>query len=188
MGKIELYYSYRVQKGDTLELIIQQFRKKALPLAHMERCIIDSNLNTQQVWNDEANKSPGYICHKGFSKREGKNDQDCRVYPGEWVALPYEGFLYTPVPSSQRGETEHANTAPALWVHEKQEIKIVPIMFLPGIMGTRLKNEDSGETIWDPDNKKMMFFLSFNGLNIKQKILGITNATEAVPITEPAKI
>ena len=89
MGKIELYYSYRVQKGDTLELIIQQFKKKALPLAHMERCIIDSNLNAQQVWNDEANKSPGYICHKGFSKREGKNDQDCRVYPGEWVALPY---------------------------------------------------------------------------------------------------
>ncbi|MGP1510505.1 MAG: esterase/lipase family protein, partial [Treponema lecithinolyticum] len=187
MGKIELYYSYRVQKGDTLELIIQQFKKKALPLAHMERCIIDSNLNVQQVWNDEANKSPGYICHKGFSKREGKNDQDCRVYPGEWVALPYEGFLYTPVPSSQRSETEHANTAPALWVHEKQEIKIVPIMFLPGIMGTRLKNEDSGETIWDPDNKKMMFFLSFKGLKIKQKLLGITNAPEAVPITEPAK-
>ena len=187
MGKIELYYSYRVQKGDTLELIIQQFKKKALPLAHMERCIIDSNLNAQQVWNDEANKSPGYICHKGFSKREGKNDQDCRVYPGEWVALPYEGFLYTPVAASQRHKTEHANTAPALWVHEKQEIKIVPIMFLPGIMGSRLQNSKTKKTIWDPDNKKMMFFLSFKGLKIKQKLLGITNAPKAVPITEPAK-
>ena len=187
MGKIELYYSYRVQKGDTLELIIQQFKKKALPLAHMERCIIDSNLNVQQVWNDEANKSPGYICHKGFSKREGKNDQDCRVYLGEWVALPYEGFLYTPVPSSQRGETEHANTAPALWVHEKQEIKIVPIMFLPGIMGTRLQNSGTKETIWDPDNKTYMIGLSRKKISDKRKILGITNAPEAVPITEPAK-
>ena len=187
MGKIELYYSYRVQKGDTLELIIQQFKKKALPLAHMERCIIDSNLNTQQVWNDEANKSPGYICHKGFSKREGKNDQDCRVYPGEWIALPYEGFLYTPVAASQRGETEHANTAPALWVHEKQEIKIVPIMFLPGIMGTRLQNSETKETIWDPDKTSYMIGLSWKNVSDKQDLLGITNAPEAVPITEPAK-
>gem|GEM_PF-2873027 len=187
MGKIELYYSYRVQKGDTLELIIQQFKKKALPLAHMERCTIDSNLNAQQVWNDEANKSPGYICHKGFSKREGKNDQDCRVYPGEWIALPYEGFLYTPVAASQRGETEHANTAPALWVHEKQEIKIVPIMFLPGIMGTRLQNSETKETIWDPDKTSYMIGLSWKNVSDKQDLLGITNAPEAVPITEPAK-
>ena len=187
MGKIELYYSYRVQKGDTLELIIQQFKKKALPLAHMERCIIDSNLNTQQVWNDEANKSPGYICHKGFSKREGKNDQDCRVYPGEWVALPYEGFLYTPVPSSQRSETEHANTAPALWVHEKQEIKIVPIMFLPGIMGTRLQDSESGKTIWDPDNVLYMAGLSRKKISDKQKLLGITNVSAAKPITKAAR-
>ena len=187
MGKIELYYSYRVQKGDTLELIIQQFKKKALPLAHMERCIIDSNLNTQQVWTDEANKSPGYICHKGFSKREGKNDQDCRVYPGEWIALPYEGFLYTPVAASQRGETEHANTASALWVHEKQEIKIVPIMFLPGIMGTRLQNSETKETIWDPDKTSYMIGLSWKNVSDKQDLLGITNAPEAVPITEPAK-
>lgn len=187
MGKIELYYSYRVQKGDTLELIIQQFKKKALPLAHMERCIIDSNLNTQQVWNDEANKSPGYICHKGFSKREGKNDQDCRVYPGEWVALPYEGFLYTPVAASQRGETEHANTAPALWVHEKQEIKIVPIMFLPGIMGTRLQDSESGKTIWDPDNVLYMAGLSRKKISDKQKLLGITNVSAAKPITKAAR-
>ena len=187
MGKIELYYSYRVQKGDTLELIIQQFRKKALPLAHMERCIIDSNLNAQQVWNDEANKSPGYICHKGFSKREGKNDQDCRVYPGEWVALPYEGFLYTPVAASQRGETEHANTAPALWVHEKQEIKIVPIMFLPGIMGTRLQDSESGKTIWDPDNVLYMAGLSRKKISDKQKLLGITNVSAAKPITKAAR-
>ena len=187
MGKIELYYSYRVQKGDTLELIIQQFKKKALPLAHMERCIIDSNLNVQQVWNDEANKSPGYICHKGFSKREGKNDQDCRVYPGEWVALPYEGFLYTPVPSSQRSETEHANTAPALWVHEKQEIKIVPIMFLPGIMGTRLQDSESGKTIWDPDNVLYMAGLSRKKISDKQKLLGITNVSAAKPITKAAR-
>ena len=187
MGKIELYYSYRVQKGDTLELIIQQFKKKALPLAHMERCIIDSNLNVQQVWNDEANKSPGYICHKGFSKREGKNDQDCRVYPGEWVALPYEGFLYTPVAGSQRGETEHANTVPALWVHRKREIKIVPIMFLPGIMGSRLQNSESGKTIWDPDKTSYMIGLSWKNVSDKQDLLGITNAPEAVPITEPAK-
>ena len=187
MGKIELYYSYRVQKGDTLELIIQQFKKKALPLAHMERCTIDSNLNAQQVWNDEANKSPGYICHKGFSKREGKNDQDCRVYPGEWIALPYEGFLYTPVAASQRGETEHANTAPALWVHEKQEIKIVPIMFLPGIMGSRLQNSETKETIWDPDKTSYMIGLSWKNVSDKQDLLGITNAPEAVPITEPAK-
>ena len=187
MGKIELYYSYRVQKGDTLELIIQQFKKKALPLAHMERCIIDSNLNTQQVWNDEANKSPGYICHKGFSKREGKNDQDCRVYPGEWVALPYEGFLYTPVAASQRSETEHANTAPALWVHEKQEIKIVPIMFLPGIMGTRLQDSESGKTIWDPDNVLYMAGLSRKKISDKQKLLGITNVSAAKPITKAAR-
>ena len=187
MGKIELYYSYRVQKGDTLELIIQQFKKKALPLAHMERCIIDSNLNVQQVWNDEANKSPGYICHKGFSKREGKNDQDCRVYPGEWVALPYEGFLYTPVAASQRGETEHANTAPALWVHEKQEIKIVPIMFLPGIMGTRLQDSESGKTIWDPDNVLYMAGLSRKKISDKQKLLGITNVSAAKPITKAAR-
>ena len=185
MGKIELYYSYRVQKGDTLERIVQQFKEKKM--VHMQHYMIDAELSVQDVWNDEENKSPGYICHKGFSKREGKNDQDCRVYPGEWVALPYEGFLYTPVAASQRGETEHANTAPALWVHGKREIKIVPIMFLPGIMGTRLQNSETKETIWDPDKTSYMIGLSWKNVSDKQDLLGITNAPEAVPITEPAK-
>ena len=194
--EIELYYSYKVQEGDTLESIIQQFTEKKL--VHTQNYIIDKNLSVQQVWNDKANKSPGHICHTGFSKRKGKNAKKCRVYPGEWVALPYEGFLCTPPigdPKEQkklRGCAEpkkkDAKGPEALWVHRKQKVKIIPIMFLPGIMGTRLQNSKTKEIIWDPDKMSYMIGLSWKKIAEKQKLLGISNSPNAEPIIDPAKI
>ena len=194
--ELELYYSYKVQEGDTLESIIQQFTEKKL--VHTQNYIIDKNLSVQQVWNDEANKSPGHICHTGFSKREGKNAEECRVYPGEWVALPYEGFLCTPPigdPKEQkklRGCAEpkkkDAQVPEVLWVHGKQKVKIIPIMFLPGIMGTRLRNSETKKTIWDPDDSFYMIELSKKEISEKQKLLGISNTPDAEPITDPNKI
>ena len=201
--EIELYYSYKVQEGDTLESIIQQFTEKKL--VHTQNYIIDKNLSVQQVWNDKANKSPGHICHTGFSKREGKNAEECRVYPGEWVALPYEGFLCTPPigdPKEQkklRGYAEpkkkDAKVPEALWVHRKQKVKIIPIMFLPGIMGTRLqknkkikgtkKDKEKKETIWDPDNRLFMARLAVMSSTAKRDLLGITNTPNAESITDP---
>ena len=190
--ELELYYSYKVQEGDTLASIIQQFTEKKL--VHTQNYIIDKNLSVQQVWNDEANKSPGHICHTGFSKREGKNAEECRVYPGEWVALPYEGFLCTPPigdPKEQkklRGCAEpkkkDAKVPEALWVHGKQKVKIIPIMFLPGIMGTRLQNSKTKERIWDPDNIFIMIYLALLDSTEKRDLLGITNTPNAKPITK----
>ena len=208
--EIELYYSYKVQEGDTLESIIQQFTEKKL--VHTQNYIIDKNLSVQQVWNDKANKSPGHICHTGFSKREGKNAEECRVYPGEWVALPYEGFLCTPPigdPKEQkklRGCAEpkkkDAQVPEVLWVHGKQKVKIIPIMFLPGIMGTRLrkytpqetkepqetvetkKKKKKQEIIWDPDNIFIMIYLALLDSTEKRDLLGITNTPNAKPITK----
>ncbi|HEY5604877.1 MAG TPA: alpha/beta hydrolase, partial [Gammaproteobacteria bacterium] len=35
------------------------------------------------------------------------------------------------------------------------EREVIPIIFVPGIMGSRLKNK-SGNKVWDPDDKKFM--------------------------------
>lgn len=37
------------------------------------------------------------------------------------------------------------------------ELHVIPVIFVPGVMGTRLKNTD-GEKVWDPDDLSFMLF------------------------------
>lgn len=41
--------------------------------------------------------------------------------------------------------------------------EIIPIIFVPGIMGSRLKNTKSGQSVWDPDREIMCMLRKYGG-------------------------
>lgn len=41
--------------------------------------------------------------------------------------------------------------------------EIIPIIFVPGIMGSRLKNKGTGENVWDPDRDIMIMLRKYGG-------------------------
>jgi hypothetical protein len=41
--------------------------------------------------------------------------------------------------------------------------EIIPIIFVPGIMGSRLKNRETGERVWDPDREIMCMLRKYGG-------------------------
>ncbi|MBJ6727000.1 esterase/lipase family protein [Geomesophilobacter sediminis] len=41
--------------------------------------------------------------------------------------------------------------------------EVIPIIFVPGIMGSRLKNKKTGEIVWDPDREIMCMFRKYGG-------------------------
>ena len=41
--------------------------------------------------------------------------------------------------------------------------EIIPIIFVPGIMGSRLKNTKTGENVWDPDKSIMIMLRKYGG-------------------------
>ena len=41
--------------------------------------------------------------------------------------------------------------------------EIIPIIFVPGIMGSRLKNSKTGESVWDPDKEIMCMLRKYGG-------------------------
>jgi hypothetical protein len=41
--------------------------------------------------------------------------------------------------------------------------EIIPIIFVPGIMGSRLKNNKTGESVWDPDRQIMCMLKKYGG-------------------------
>ena len=55
------------------------------------------------------------------------------------------------------------------------ERDVLPIIFIPGIMGSRLKN-NAGEKVWDPDKKVFMLW-NYGGFWVdaadkKQRVIG----------------
>ena len=167
-----LYYSYEVQDGDTLSDIVEKFKKKKLPKT--QNLIINDSLTWQAVWSDPANKETRYICYKGNMSKKGKNDTDGWVYPGEFVCLPYEAHVFYPKTDGTPG-TVHVPTI--------RRFKAVPIMFVPGIMGTRLRNGDT--KIWDPDSPlKVMVPLATKNEAWKQQNLGVSKVPTVDLITD----
>jgi len=55
------------------------------------------------------------------------------------------------------------------------DVHVIPVIFVPGVMGSRLKNEQ-GEKAWDPDDKSFMLFdyglWEVNAAAKKEKLIG----------------
>lgn len=167
-----LYYSYEVKDGDTLADIVEKFKKKKLP--NTQNLVINDSLTWQAVWSDPANKETGYICYKGNMSKKGKNDTDGWVYPGEFVCLPYEAHVFYPKTNGTPG---------TVYVPTVRRFKAVPIMFVPGIMGTRLRNVN-GKKMWDPDDYRFMVGLSGKSAEKKRKKMGVSDVPRVDLITD----
>jgi hypothetical protein len=67
--------------------------------------------------------------------------------------------------------------------------EIIPIIFVPGIMGSRLKNGKSGERVWDPDREIMCMLRKYGGFwntpaQRKRMLIGGTFNAEYLQVDE----
>lgn len=82
------YKEYTVRDGDTLSIIVDDFKKNRLFSG--EDLDVASDLTWLDVWKDEKNKENGFIHGPDVMDKKNKNDQEAWVYPGEKVYLPYQ--------------------------------------------------------------------------------------------------
>lgn len=67
--------------------------------------------------------------------------------------------------------------------------EVIPIIFVPGIMGSRLKNKNTGQSVWDPDREIMCMLRKYGGFwntpaQRKRMLIGDTFNAEYLQVDE----
>jgi len=67
--------------------------------------------------------------------------------------------------------------------------EVIPIIFVPGIMGSRLKNKHTGQSVWDPDREIMCMLRKYGGFwntpaQRKRMLIGDTFNAEYLEVDE----
>ncbi|MFY9270511.1 MAG: hypothetical protein WAO55_12285, partial [Candidatus Manganitrophaceae bacterium] len=86
--------------------------------------------------------------------------------------------IFSPIPGFK---TDHQNN---LFI----EREMIPVIFVPGTMGSRLRNRATQEKVWDPDYNKFMFS-SYGAFNVtpamrKALLVGSEFSTERLEVIE----